>query len=48
MILGGPVLFAQYYPKGGFQNPYTGMGLSLFCLGWLVKWFGQILEWWHR
>ena len=48
MILGGLYMFSQNFPSGGFNNPYTGMGLSIFILGLPVKYLGKFFVWWHR
>jgi hypothetical protein len=47
-ILGGLVLYAQNAPHGGFENPYTGMGASLFFLGLIMNGVGRFFVWWQR
>lgn len=48
MVLGGLYMWILNFPNGGFSNPYTGLGLSLFVFGIPVKYLGQFFVWWHR
>lgn len=48
MILGGACIGISSFSNGGFANPYTGLGLSLFVFGIPVKYLGQFFVWWHR
>ena len=48
MILGGLYMFGVNMQAGGFSNPYSGLGLSLFLLGISVKYLGSFFVWWHR
>ena len=48
MIFGGLYLFASNLTDGGFNNPYTGMGLSLAILGVILRFIGKFFIWWHH
>lgn len=48
MILGGFYLFISHFSNGGFNDFYTGMGLSIGILGLLLKYFGKFFIWWNR
>ncbi len=48
MILGGLYTAGLNSQHGGFSNPYTGLGLSLFILGIPVMYLGKFFVWWHR
>lgn len=48
MIFGGLFIFISNVNNGGFNNVYTGLGLSLFILGIIFKYIGRFFVWWHR
>lgn len=48
MTLGGLYIFGANYPHGTINDPYVGMGLSLFFLGLLVNRIGKFFDWWHH
>lgn len=48
MIFAGLYIFAINVNKGGFDNPYTGLGVVLFILGIPVRLIGKFFDWFHH
>lgn len=48
MIIGGLYIAGINAQNGGFNNPYTGLGLSMFVIGIPIKYLGKFFVWWHR
>ncbi len=45
-IVGGLCMFVSGSQNGGFQNPKTGAGLSLLCIGIILLVVGKFGAWW--
>lgn len=48
MMIAGFYLFFAYIPQGGFSNPYTGFGFSLFFVGLIIKLIAKFSHWWKK
>jgi len=48
MILSGLYIFALYFPRYGFNNPYSGLGFSLFFIGVITKLIAKFSHWWKK
>lgn len=48
MIVSGTSLFANHFPNGGFQDPYSGLGFSLAFIGLFIFLIGKFGRWWSR
>ncbi len=48
MIFFGLYVFAINVNKGGLNNPYTGLGISLFVFGIIVRLVGKFFDWFRH
>lgn len=48
MLIGGSLYCLSWASVSGFNNPKTGLGLSLAFSGLLILLIGRFGEWWNR
>lgn len=48
MIWSGLYFLVTGAPNGGWDNPATGGGITLIFFGFVLKYLGQFLTWWHK